>query len=86
MCIKGSPYSFLLYISVWRGTHLQVLIVAGVWSQDVKELNMYGLWMRAVQVTLKAFLPRIIGESVVLISDNATVVAYLEKLGTLFSE
>ena len=35
--------------------------------------------MKLVPLALNAFLPRILGEADVLMSDNATVVAYLKK-------
>ena len=41
--------------------------------------------MKAVQLTLDAFLPRIMGESDILMSDSTTVGAYLEKQGGTFS-
>ena len=37
------------------------------------------LEMKAVQLTVNVFLSRILGESVVLMSNNATVVAHMKK-------
>ena len=67
-------------MSGW-GTHLQVLTVAGVWSREVEELHIVILDMGTAQFAMNAFLPRIIGELVILRGNSATVVSYLEKLG-----
>ena len=37
------------------------------------------------QITLKAFLPRALGETVVLMGNNSNVVAYLKKRGVTIS-
>ena len=58
------------------GTHLQSLTAAGVWSWEEKALYVSVLEMKAFQLALNAFNPRIVGELVILLSDNATVVAY----------
>ena len=73
--------SLLLYKDVsvaGQGTYLQDVATVGVWSQD-RELHINTLEMKVVLLALNTFLPRILGESVVLMSNNATVVAYLEK-------
>ena len=41
--------------------------------------------MKVVKFTLNTFLPRILGESGVLIRDNTTLVAYLKKQGVTVS-
>ena len=61
------------------GTHLRDFIAARVWSREEKELYINVLDMKLVQLALNAFLPRILGESVVLVSDSATVMLYLKK-------
>ena len=43
------------------------------------------LKIRAVQLTLKAFLDRIIRQSITHMNDNATVLAYLKKQGRTVS-
>ena len=44
------------------------------------------LEMKAVLLVLTAFLDRLTGESVVLMSDNATAVAHLRKQGGTVSK
>ena len=51
----------------------------GVWSWEEKERYIIILEMKTVQLALNAFFPRILGESVILINDNVTVVAHLKK-------
>ena len=43
------------------------------------------LKMKVIWLYLNAFLSRILGESVILMSDSATVVAYLKKQGNMVS-
>ena len=52
---------------------------AGVCSREERELHINVLEMEAVQLALNAFLPRILGELVIVMSDSATVVAYVKK-------
>ena len=42
------------------------------------------LEMNAIQLSLKVFIPSIMGESALLMSDNAGVVVYLKKKETFF--
>ena len=77
------PPPSLLYtnasMTCW-GAHLQDLTPAGVWSQkEEKKLCIILLEMKAVQLPPIAFLPRVLGESVILMSNNATVVVFLKK-------
>ena len=52
--------------------HLQDLTTAGTWTSEEKELHISRL-------SLNTFLHQIIGEPEVIMSDDAAVVAYLEK-------
>ena len=63
---------------------LQDLLAAGFWSQKERGASLKVLEIKAVQYALSAFLS-ILGESVVLTSDNATVVTYLKKQGSTVS-
>ena len=79
--LQVSPPSLLLYIDVSMtggGTHLQdlTLMESGLGE---KELLNNVIEMKAAQLTLNAFLPRILGKLVILMSNNTTVVAYLKK-------
>ena len=64
-----------------RSMHLQGLSTTGVWPQEEMELHITVLEMKPVQLTLNAFLLRILGGSVVLMSDSVTVEAHLKKQG-----
>ena len=55
-----------------------------VWSQEESSLHIV-LEMKAIVVALAAFLPQLLGQSVVLMSDNATVVTYLRNQGSIVS-
>ena len=59
---------------------MQELTAARLWTEE--ELNLYIniLKVNVVQPAVNTFKDWIIGESVVLMSDNATVVAYIKKL------
>ena len=59
--------------------HLQDLTATGIWSWKEEKLHFSILEMKAVQLTLNAFLPIILEESV-LLSDNTTVMANLRVL------
>ena len=79
--LQVSPPS-LLYIDVsmtgW-GTHLQDLTLMESGLGEEKELLNSVIEMKAAQHTLNAFLPRILGKLIILMSNNTTVVAYLKK-------
>ena len=64
--------------------HLQDLTMAGVWSRE-KALHINIPEIKAVQLALNAFLTRVLGELVILMNDNATVVACLKKQGSIVS-
>ena len=72
------PLSLSLYIdtslSGW-GAHLLNLTTSGVWSEEESQGHINVLEMRAVELALVSFLPQLAGQSVVLMSDNASVVA-----------
>ena len=55
------------------GTHLQDLTAADVLSFREKKLCINNLEVKAVQLTLDAFLSRIIGDLFVEMSDKSTV-------------
>ena len=56
---------------------------SGVWTEHYLHFNI--LEMKAVQLALATFRDWIKGESMVLISDNATVVAYIKNQGSTVS-
>ena len=52
---------------------------SGLWEE--KELRLSVLEMKAVQLALNYYFSKILEESVVLMSDNATVVTYRKNQG-----
>ena len=67
----------------WQGwgAHLQELVASGVWTQDEQNLHMNLLELRAVLLALQTFQDRLMGHRVALMSDNTTVVSYINKQG-----
>ena len=63
-------------LSGW-GMHLLDLTASGVWSEEENAKHSSVLEMKVVSVSLAAFLPQLSGRSVILMSNNALVVAYL---------
>ncbi|CAC5396319.1 unnamed protein product [Mytilus coruscus] len=57
------------------------LIVQGSWSVEEKLLHINSLEIEAVFLTVKHFLPKLIGKNVLIRSENATVVRYINKQG-----
>ena len=76
--------SLLLYtdlsLSGW-GVNLLDLTASRVWSKEESSMHINVLKMRAVSLALLAFLPQLSGQSVVLMSDSPSVVAYLRHQG-----
>ena len=77
--LRVCPLSLLLHTDAslmgW-GAHLLELMASGVGSEEESPLHINILEMKAIVLALAAFLPQLSGQSVVLMSDYATVVAY----------
>ena len=56
-------------------------MAVGVWSHEESSLHINVLEMKAVVLALASFLPQLSDQSVVLMRDKATVVAYLRNQG-----
>ncbi|XP_063408899.1 uncharacterized protein LOC134692379 [Mytilus trossulus] len=68
--------------SGWEEPHINNYQIAGVWSPPqykVKRINW--LELKAVQLALQTFLIKVQFKSVLVRTDNATVVSYLNKQG-----
>ena len=65
-----------------RHSSTQDLTMAGVWSQE--ELHISILKIKVVQLILNAFLPRVLGELAILMSDNASGNTSEEAIGHYF--
>ena len=68
--------------SLSPSVHQQGLTAVGMWSWEVKDLYIDVLEMKAIQL---AFLNRMFVEPVILMNDEATVVAYFQKQGATVS-
>lgn len=63
------------------GAHWNKSTASGLWSSSEKALHINVLEMRAVLLALKKFAPQLQGQKLGLMSDNSSVVAYLNKQG-----
>ena len=66
----------------WGG-NLGHQIVQGTWSTAEKKLHINCLEMEAVILTIRNFLPQLGNQSVLIRSDNSTVVQYINRQGVL---
>ncbi|XP_068238401.1 uncharacterized protein [Palaemon carinicauda] len=86
--INPPPLQFRLFTDVsmgdW-GAHLDDLVVSGVWSEEEKHLHINVLEMMVVSRARFHFQARLREHSVVLMSDNTSVVAYVNKQGGTLS-
>ena len=79
--LRVSPPAPLLYTNMSRTDwemHLQDLNAVGTWMEEEEIRHIGVLEITSVQLALNAFHLRIMGESVVLMNDNATVVVYVK--------
>ena len=67
-------------MSVW-GAHMQSLEAQGCWSGDERAWHINALELRAVWLGLRAFLSSVQKSTVVAMTDNTTVVAYIRNQG-----
>ena len=67
-------------LSGW-GAHLLDQYTSGVWTEEESRLHINLLELKAVWLALQAFQHRVAGQTVALLCDNATVVAYVNKQG-----
>ena len=63
------------------GAHLLDLQAAGIWGPQDRRCHINLLELRAVWLGLQAFRDSLVGTSVVAMSDNTTVVAYIRNQG-----
>ena len=63
------------------GAHLLDQFVSGLWSEQESQEHINLLELKAVYLALQAFQHRVAHQSVALMCDNATVVAYVNKQG-----
>ena len=63
------------------GAHLENMTVSGNWTDQGKLLHINVLELKAVFLALKSFQNKILDKRVLIATDNATVVSYLNKQG-----
>lgn len=77
-----SPPEILLFTDTsnegW-GAHLEDLLTSGVWDHQDRQLHINILDLKSAILALQEFQERVIGHSVILMSDNTTMVAYINK-------
>ena len=82
--LKAPPPDMVLFSDAsmlgW-GAHLLDQFVSGLWSEQEKQWHINLLELQAVYLALQSFQDRVAGQSIALMCDNATVVAYVNKQG-----
>ena len=63
------------------GTHLEQASTKGLWSDREKRLNINVLELKAVSLALQRFKDQCQNQTVLVATDNSTVVAYINKQG-----
>ena len=63
------------------GAHLENLTVIGMWSDTEANFNINILELKAVFLAIRSFQTHLMNKRVLVASDNATVVSYLNKQG-----
>ena len=63
------------------GAHFNQIVLSGLWSNKEAQLHINVLELKAVLLALKGFQEHLQGQSVLICSDNSTVVSYLNKEG-----
>ena len=63
------------------GGHMESQLFQGTWSMRESRMHINWLELKAVYLTLRHFLPQLKGYTVLIRSDNTTVVQYIAKEG-----
>ena len=63
------------------GAHLDQSSIKGLWSEQEKRLHINVLELRAVSLALRQFKDQCQNQTVLVATDNSTVVAYINKQG-----
>ena len=64
-----------------RGAHLENLTVSGIWSDTEANLHINILELKAVFLAIRSFQTHLMNKRVLVASDYATIVSYLNKQG-----
>ena len=68
------------------GAHLDQTSTKGLWSDRAKRLHINVLELKAVSLALRSFKDQCQNQTVLVATDNSTVVAYINKQGGTHSE
>ena len=63
------------------GAHLEQVSTKGLWSDREKRLHINILELKAVSLALQSFKDECQNQTVLVATDNSTVVAYINKQG-----
>ena len=63
------------------GAHLNQCSTKGLWSEGEKRLHINVLELKAVSLALRSFKDQCLNQTVLVATDNSTVVAYINKQG-----
>ena len=90
--LKGQPLHPLQHVQIFTdtsnegwGTHLRGSTARGVWSEPESHLHINFLELKAVLLALKSFEHRCREQIVLIVTDNTTVVSYINKEGGMRS-
>lgn len=87
--LRGNPFSQMQPTCIlttdaslkgW-GALMDTLCTQGRWSVEDNHQHINFLELKAIFLALRAFLPHLIGQTVVVRSDNTTAVSYINKQG-----
>ena len=73
-------HNLLASVKGW-GAHLENLAVSGMWSNTDANLQLNILELKAVFLAIRSFQTHLMNKRFLAVSDNATVVSYLNKQG-----
>ncbi|XP_066958908.1 uncharacterized protein [Macrobrachium rosenbergii] len=86
--LSSRPPDLLLFSDASKegwGAHPEELLISGMWNQHNWHLHINVLEIKAAFLGLQCFQDRLMGHLVALMSDNTTMVAYVNKQGGLVS-
>ena len=80
-CYKSQVFQFTSLPNEGWGTHLDQNSTKGLWSDREKRLHINILELKAVSLALRNFKDQCQNQTVLVATDNSTVVAYINKQG-----
>ena len=70
---------FMAALNIGWGAHWNALTVSGVWTTIEKTLQIKLLELEAIHIAMLHWLRKPMGLTVLVASDNSTVVSYINK-------